>query len=45
MAQCSTLSPLPTSCFRYKKVLIFHPTNSKKGITTVGNLRVEIKIK
>lgn len=45
MTQCSTIAPLSTSCFRYRKVLIFHPTNSKKGIPTVGNLRVDFKIK
>lgn len=28
-----------------KKVLIFRPTNSKKGIATVGNLRVEMVYK
>ncbi len=40
-----TLSNFKSYCdYNYKqpKRLIFHPTNSKKGIAVVGNLRVEL---
>lgn len=34
---------LPCDTVIYSKKLVFHPTNSKKGIPVVGNLRVSIR--
>jgi hypothetical protein len=48
MAECicnlDTTRNLSTKCFRYKRILIYYPSNSKKGIAIKGtNLRVSLE--
>jgi len=45
MAECKTPAPiLNTCCFQNRKILIYHPSNSKEGIAIKGtNLRVSFK--